>query len=98
MLIFSVYLINSRMKNIIEAYYALMILLSPILGFSILGFIASYYLQSDFGNFLMYAFPAVGFGIGVIWLNRISKKSTFSHFYSRVNASPDLDVVSKKSR
>ena len=73
------------------------IALSPTLLFGIIGVILKFSLENEtLGNCLFALCLLLGITAGILWANKVKKKHGTTHFISRTDASPDIDVAIKK--
>ncbi len=84
------------LKYFIEILFWLRIVASP----TIIGCVAGFLIWKGVGETKGMLFGSIvalcGLVIGIIWATRIWKKQGTSTFMSRVNASPDLDNLTKQ--
>ena len=69
---------------------------SPLLAGVIVGGIVYLAIGDTVGIILGILVAAIGLIIGIVWANKIWKKTGTIHFISRVNASPELDNLDVK--
>lgn len=67
------------------------IVFSPLLAGIIVGGIVYFAIGGTVGIIFGILIATIGLGIGIVWANKIWKKTGTVHFISRVNASPELD-------
>ena len=83
-------------SKFVEILFWLKIVASPlILGVGV-GFLCKIYFDNNLGSFLFGFFSFAGLLIGIRWANKATKKYGASNFYSKVNASTDIDEALTK--
>ncbi|MCQ4034551.1 hypothetical protein [Kaistella montana] len=85
---------QSVFETVIEWINWIKIVLSPTILSAIIG--VAIYLSMEnktTGIFLLVFINAIGFGLGILWANKIKKKHGSTHFISRTDASPDIDDI-----
>ena len=89
----------SIFENGIEWIKWFKIVLSPTLLFGVIGVILKFSLENEtFGNCLFALCLLLGITAGILWANKVKKKHGTTHFISRTDASPDIDVAIKNKK
>lgn len=81
--------------NIIEAFYYMRVVLSPLLVGIIISFILYNTLETPYNAILAVGVMMTAIFLGVKWANWARKKHGSSNYIGRVISTPDLDDIKK---
>lgn len=82
---------------IIECMNGIRIALSPFIAGIILGMLAIFGIEGTMGKVLGILFICTGLMVGVYWAVSVAKRKGTTNFISKVDASPDIDKLDKRS-
>lgn len=83
-------------ENLIEFISMVKIALSPILLFTIGGFVLYLYIDGLLGITVFSLLSIIGLALGIWWALSIHKKHGATEFNAKISATPELDKEEKK--